>query len=319
MNNESDHQNARIRRNHIRDFHQQIETKPDVFNFYSNVISSILTLVALIVTIYFSLSALNKTDTQNKNAVEQLIQAKAQLILAQQQFQYSKQLHSEDLIASSIKDRITNERFIKDTIKQGQQERSQELRYRLQVGFNKQQYTVNKGQLKAIEIQAKTAEAQFFQSQDQYKQQQYEQRPIFNIDSVSVTSINMVKSSIRFNFSNSGIRSAHVDSTILAFYNPKELCLSVTSNTSNLDLVPRTSFLSTSPINIYQACLNSNLTVYYLLIYYRDKTTGVSQVEPIFFKYEYSKNKQFMWSRVTGPLKAEFANKLKIKKVLVIE
>lgn len=300
-------------------FHRKIKESPEVFNFYSNLFSSTLTLLALSATVYFSISALRKTDTQNKNAVEQLNQAKAQLLLAQQQFQYSKQLHTEDSISSTIKEKIANDRFVKDTSKQGQREKAQEIRNHIQDAANEQQFILNKSQLKAIQIQAKTAEAQYFQQQQQYKQQQYEQRPVLNIDSINITKTNSIKSALRFYLSNKGIRIAHIDSTILAFYNPQLLCFSFTSDNANLDLIPGKTSLFTSKVNIYEACLNSNLTIYYLLIYYKDKTTGVSEIEPIFFTYKYVTPNQFSWSRARGPILKDFIISLKRKKILVIE
>jgi len=186
----------KLRKDYLKIIHQNIKKNPEAFQFYSNLISSFITLLALGATIYFSLRALKKTDTQNQNAVQQLNQAKAQLTLAQQQFQYAKKLHTEDSIASSFKDSITNERFIKDTIKQGYREKMQENRDHLQFADNKQQYALNKEQLKAIQIQARTAEEQFNQQKEQYQQQLYEQRPVFFIDSANINTINTVKSTI---------------------------------------------------------------------------------------------------------------------------
>lgn len=311
-------QHARIRRNYFNTLHHKIKDNPEIFDFYSNLGSSALTLLALGATIYFSLSALSKTDIQNQNAVEQLKEAKAQLVLAQQQFQYSKQLHVEESISSNQKDAVSNERFIKDTIKQGQRERAQEGRNQLQDAANGQQFNLNKSQLKAIQTQAKIAESQFYQQQDQYKQQLYEQRSVLNIDSVHVDSINSPKSTIQFYFSNKGYRPAHVDSTVLAFYNPSGTCFSVTKNGSNLDLISRTNFLSTSQVNIWNDCLKNNLTIYYLLIYYKDKISGDNQVEPIFFRYGYLHH-QFFWTRVFGRDVDDFKAKLKRKNIFFIE
>jgi hypothetical protein len=299
-------------RSRITTFHNKITDNKEVFDFYSNIISSLLTLIALGTTIYFSVSALQKTDEQNKNAA-------AQLILAQKQFEYSKQLHTEDSLASEQKDAVTNGRFIQDTIKQSKQAKYQDQRNLQQDKSNQLQYHLNQSQLRAIQIQASTAEAQFRQQQEQYKQQLYEQRPVFSIDSVRTTLINSVKSSIRFVISNKGIRPAHIDSTVIAFYNPQELCFSTTSMGSNLDLIAGQNFMETSSINIYNPCLQSQITVYYLVIYYKDRISGVSRVEPIFFHYEYSKQHQFLWARVTGKLRDDFAIKLKRKNILVID
>jgi hypothetical protein len=276
-------------------------------------------LLALTSTIFFSLSSLSKTDQQNKNATEQLMQAKAQLMLAQQQFQYSKKLHTEDSLLSIGKEKLSNDRFVKDTARQRQRELAQQSRNQLQDIANKQQFNLNKSQLKAVQIQAKTAEAQYYQQQKQYQQQLYEQRPIFTIDSVQISNKNSVLSKLRFFISNVGYRPAHIDSTLLAFFNSDLLCFSVTSNVSNLDLIPGKNVIFTSEINIYQNCLLSNTTFYYLIVYYKDTYTGKNQIEPIFFTYQIIKPNKFGWSRIYGPAIEEFKNKLKQKKVLVVE
>lgn len=279
----------------IRDF---FEKNPAQIQFW-------LTIIALGFTIWYSSQSLKSANDQ--------------FHLAQKQFIESKKLHTEDSISSFQKDRVANGRFIKDTTKQGQHERAQEQRNHLQDALNQQQFDVNKSQLKAIQTQAKIAQSQFYQQQEQYKQQLYEQRPVFFIDSVSITTINSIRSTLRFYFSNQGIRSAHVDSTVLAFYNPLGTCFSVTPISSNQDLILQKTSLATTQINIWDDCLKSNLTVYYLLIYYKDKITGSNQIEPIFFRYEYLQQHRFFWSRVTGPVLIDFKVKLKKKKVFVIE
>ena len=220
---------------------------------------------------------------------------------------------------SVSKDLVSNYRFKEDTTKQGIKERSQERRNVLQDNANKQQLRINQSQLRAIQSQAKIAEDQFYQQQDVYKQQLYEQRPVFFIDSIHIDSINIAVSKFRFYVTNKGIRTAHIDSLVLAFYDPQNLCLSVTPQPSNLDLVPEKSFLATSDIVIYNECLHSASTIYYLLLFYKDKTTGTNQIEPIFFRYQYLPKHQFVWARVTGPAKEPFLKELKKKKVFVIE
>ena len=71
-----------VKNNFFKAFHEKIKKEPTIFDFYSKAISSLLTLMALGATIYFSLMALHKTDTQNQNAEKQLNEAKAQLKLA---------------------------------------------------------------------------------------------------------------------------------------------------------------------------------------------------------------------------------------------
>lgn len=314
---ENNKPNTRVRRAFFKTFHKKIKDNPEVIDFYSKLISSIITLLALGATIYFSLKALSKTDIQNQNAGKQLKQAKSQLTLAQQQFQYAKRLHTEDSISSAKKDKIANDRFILDTIKQAQREKMQELQNQLQNAASKQQFVLNKSQLKAIQIQAKTAKAQFRQQQSQYQQQIYEQRPVFLIDSVHNVTVNSVKSTTQVFISNKGIRTAHIDTVVFAFYNHYLLESHGIVDLSNLDLIPEKNYLATDPINIYEDCLNSHDTIYYLLICYRDKTTGASQKETIFFTYGYTKEHQFYWTHVLGPLKDDFITELKSKNIFV--
>lgn len=306
------------RRNHVRQtfwqkLHRSVEDNPNVVSFYSNLISSLLTLSALIATVYFSVTTL-------QNAGQQLTEAGQQLKLAQQQFIYSKKQHSEDSLASIQKDLLLDQRFVDDTVKQNRREAYQEIRNRNQDEANKQQFVLNREQLKAIQLQAKTAESQLNQQLDQYKQQLYEQRPVFIIDSSHVVSVNSVKSTIQFTFSNKGFRSAHVDSVILAFDNEAKNCFSVTNNPGGFDAVNNhQSTLLTTPINIYNACLNDKKTIYYLLIYYKDKASGNSQIEPIFFIWNLLPNKQFGYQRVTNEYLTEFKKRLKRKSIFYID
>lgn len=300
-------------------FHSRIKASPEVFSFYSNLISSALPLAALCAAIYFSINALRKTDTQNQSVTLQLKHAKDQLSLAQKQFGYSKGLHTEDSIASDKKEKRSEQRFIRNTLKQAKQERLEDKKERLQTLTNRQQFKLNEAQLKAVQAQAKTMGAQYLQQQEQYIQQQYEQRPVFYIDIVQIKHINDVKSTIEFAFSNKRIRSAHVDSTIIAIYNELQGCFSVKANASNLALIPHQNSLLTSNIKIYKACLDSKTTVYHIIIYNKDRVTGSNRVDPIFFIWQYNNRHQFLWSRVNGPAIKEFVNRLARKKILVLE
>jgi len=289
-----------------------ISANPNVAQFWGSILASLITLAALIITIFFSLSALKESHTQNLNASQQLI-------LAKEQFQYAKKLHTQDSLISVKNDFMANERFKEDTTKQLKREKLQEVRNKIQDAANKQQLNLNAGQLLALQAQAKTSNELFLQQKDQYRQQLYEQRPIFYIDSLDITKITDVRSTIMFFFSNKGIRPAHVDSVALAFFNPLYLCFSVTKLNSNLDLLPTKNSLITSKINIYNDCLNNNQTVYYLLIYYKDNISGQSHIEPIYFQYTYTKQKQFTWNRYFGSSRAEFSKRLKTKGIFVLD
>src|SRR5206468_1925385 len=109
----------------------------------------------------------------------QLAQSKDQLRLAQEQFEYSKKLHTEDSIASEKKNKTSEQRFIRDTLKQAKQEQFEDKKERLQIQTNRQQFKLNEAQLKAAQAQANTMNAQYLQQQEQFVQQQYEQRPVF--------------------------------------------------------------------------------------------------------------------------------------------
>ncbi len=313
----SEDQHARVRprsRNFLvrlfRKINDLVNNNPESSQFWGSIISSAITLLALLITVIFSWKALSESQKQNDNA-------KQQLNLAVSQFKSSQKQHSEDSITAANKEIIANDRFIKDTTKQSQREREQERRNQLQDAANKQQYELNKSQLNAVQVQANIAKQQFNQQQQQYKQQTYEQRPVFNIDSPTITKINSVKSTIGFSFSNQGIRPAHVDSMVLAYYNSKYLCFDVIISPSNLDLISQRISQITGQIQIFNDCVSSNLTTYYLLIYYKDIFSGTSKVEPIFFNYSYSNQHKFNWGHNYSPTNQEFIKLLNKKKIPV--
>lgn len=315
----SEEQHARVRRRTrnpliwlFRYINDWARSNPETSQFWGSIISSAITLLALLITVFFSWKALSESQKQNNNA-------KQQLSLAVNQFKSSQKQKSEDSIANAKKDTIANNRFILDTVKQGQRERRQEHRNQLQDAANKQQYELNKSQLNAIQVQAQIAKDQFKQQQLQYKQQLYEQRPVFTIDSAIVNKVNSVKSTIKFSFSNIGFRPSHIDSVIYAYYNPTNLCFEVASFHSNLDLLPQKGSIITLPINVYNDCLYNGLNIYYLLIYYNDKLDAMSKIESIFFRYEEAKPHQFRWSHFEGLPKQDFIKRLKKSKIFTVE
>ena len=93
----------------------------------------------------------------------------------------------------------------------------------------------------------------------------------------------------------------------------------MTPNSSNLDASPQQTALNTSYINIFDNCLKSDQTIFYLLIYYTDFATGVSQKQSIFFQYKISDQRQFVLYRLTyKQINQEFKNYILKKRVPVV-
>jgi hypothetical protein len=283
------------------------EKHPSKLQFLTNIGLIVFTLLTIIVSSYYSRKNLELSTNQYKSAIDQ--------------FKYLRTSDSLKALSDLKKDRRNIQRSTQDSIHAAKIEVTQYLRNKHQDTLNSQQLAINKQQLTAIKTQAITAQNQFSQQEEQYRQQLYEKRPIFTIDSIKIDSTVSYKPKISFVFTNRGSRVAHVDSTVLAFYNPdpKYFCSSVTKNSSNLDLIPQQTFLTTSWINIFKDCLHANSTQYYLLIYYKDKITGESQIEPIFFTYVITKQRQFSYGKIYGLAKKEFIKQLKKKMIFVAD
>lgn len=260
------------------------ESHPSKLQFFVNLVLVILTLVTLFATSNFSNQSLKLSSLQYKTTINQ--------------FKYQRSLDSVKDKKDSIINLKLALRYITDSLRQAQTNHNIEKRNNNQDLLNLKQLAINNQQLLAIKSQAQTAKKQSQEQSEQYKQQFFERRPFFAIDNVIIDTINNYKSKIAFNFSNKGVRTAHVDSCILAFYNSKYLCQSITPNPANLDAPQQQYLLSTSHINIYKDCLDSPNTVYFLLIYYKDFATGENKEEPIFFQYSFNKQKLFLVSRL---------------------
>ncbi|MEO6852195.1 MAG: hypothetical protein ABI203_11260 [Mucilaginibacter sp.] len=288
----------------LKDFYEKHLSK---LQFWTNIIIITITFVTLLVTSYFSKQNLQLSTNQYKGSVEQ--------------FNYLRNADNIKALNDLKKEKENLQRMYRDSVHLSENEKSQNSRNKHQDILNSQQLEINKQQLAAIKIQATTAQNQFAQQAEQYKQQLFEKRSIFEIDSVKIDSSRTIIPKISFMFSNKGIRAPHVDSTVLAFYNPnpKSLCFSVTPNSTDLDLVAGQNQIFTSWVNIYRNCLKDKSTAYYLVIYYKDIVTGQNQIESIFFRYEYNKQHQFSYSRIYGQIKKEFIERLKKKKIFVIE
>jgi hypothetical protein len=252
--------------------------------FFINLGLLIVTLIAVIITFYYSKKNLELSTKQYNSAIGQ--------------FNYQRGLDSLKNISDLTKDRNVAKRYTNDSIVQVKKDKIQYDRNKNQDLLNGRQLDINKQQLIATKKQVQTLENQLNGQIEQYKQQLLERRPFFTVDNISVDSSNSYKNKVSFIFSNKGIRSAHVDGTILAFFNLRLGCHSITPDAGNLDAPPQQIFLNTSQINIYQDCLNSKETIYFLLIYFKDFGTGESKTEPIFFTYSLNKQRQFFYNRL---------------------
>lgn len=275
-----------------KDFYERNSGK---IQFFINLGLLIVTLSAVIITSHYSKENLELSTKQYNSAIKQ--------------FNYQRKLDRIKNISDSIKDRNAAKHFTNDSIVQVTKDKMQYERNKKQDLLNDRQLSINNQQLIATNKQAQALENQLNGQMEQYKQQLLERRPFFTIDNISVDSPNLYKNKVSFVFSNKGIRSAHVDGTILAFFNLRLGCHSITPDQGNLDAPPQQYSLNTSSINIYHDCLNSPSTIYFLLIYYKDFATGESKTDPIFFTYSFNKQKQFVYNRLQkSNVPGEFMN-----------
>jgi hypothetical protein len=274
--------------------------------FIVNSVLVAITVFAMFLTWYFS--------SQN------LKLSTAQFNLAMNQFNHQRKQDSLNKINDSVKDRILNVRLKNDSIKQEKKDKIEYEKDQNQRKLNIRQLQINGQQLSAIKSQASTAKNQLDAQIEQFKEQSYERKPYFMIDNVTIDSSVKYKPKISFTFTNRGIRPAHVDSTILAFYNIVLGCHSITPNTANLDASPQQNSLFTSQINIFDDCLISTNTIFYLIIYYRDFATDQPKEQAIFFQYKFSKDHQFLYSRLSSnAIGLEFKNYLTKHKVAIYD
>lgn len=236
----------------------------------------IITLLALLISWYFSYQNLKLSTNQFKIAITQLT--------------YQRQTDSINKINDLTKEVKLSKQIRSDSITQAKRNARQD-----KLNFN--QIDINRQQLSAMKSQATTALNQLNRQIEEYKKFSFERQPFFMIDNINIDSTLRYKPKISFVFSNKGASPAHVDSTILAFFNLPKGCHSVTRNPGNLDATSQQNFLSTSYINIYDDCLKSPLTIYYLVIYYRTFTSQEQKHESMFFQWDFNKQRQFLYNR----------------------
>ncbi len=276
------------------------EKHPSRLQFWTNMILVLITLSALIINSYFSKKSLALSTEQYKSTLRQ--------------FDYLR-------ITDSLKEQKALKQRRLDSILSTTESKAQSDRNNSQDLLNNRQLNINSKQLKATRSQAQTLKNQLDEQIKQYKEQFFERRPFFNVDNINIDSLTVkYKPNISFVFSNKGIRVAHVDSTIIAFYNLKLGCYSVTPNTANLETQVQQNNLNTSQINIYRDCLNSNNTIFFLLIYYKDFATNDARNQAVFFQYKFNAQKQFLYiPLLKSQVPIEFKSFLKKKKVVYDE
>lgn len=291
-----EHKNDLKKSQILNDYFENHSSK---LQFYTNISLVLITLLSLVATWYFSNKNLSLSSNQFKVAVSQ--------------FNYQRKEDSENRVEDREKERKLSQRIKNDSIVQSRRNKFQDQ-------LNLRQLNINKQQLAAIKSQAQTAVNQLSEQTEQFKEQTFERKPYFVIDNISIdSSEKKYMPKISFLFSNKGVRAAHVDSTVLAFYNTVKGCASKTFNSGNLDAPPQQGAITTSNINIWKECLNSPDTFFYLLIYYRDFATDAPFNAPVFFQFHFNKDHQFVYSRLsTKVISNEFKSYLKKHNVAVI-
>lgn len=276
------------------------EAHSEKLQFFINCGLLIATLGTLIVTSYYSRQNLRLSTDQYKAAINQ--------------FNSLRKADSIKELKELEDERLNNQRISRDSVNQIHKDDLMNSRNKTQDLINKKQLEINKQQLLAVQEQAKFTQKQVEQQEKQYKELYFEKRPIFMVSDLKIDTTRKVIPKISFYITNRGERAAHIDSTLLVFDNPKNLCFSKTSNISNMYL-PINGAIFTSWVNIYRDCLLSSSTNYYLLIYYKDGNTNQPQTISIYFKFGLDAQHGLFFATVDELEKGEFIKDLKNKRI----
>jgi hypothetical protein len=280
------------------------EKNPSKTQFY-------LTIVILFTTVVFSYLSLVETRKQYAIAKGALDNANQQLKFAKDQYKAQTAQRTEDMRLAHLKDIAISKKDSTDSVRNVENDFQQKRYNEFQTQINSQQLKINRQQLAAIQTQAKVAAAQFdfqkIQSANQFEQN----RPIFSIDSVHVNKLNSAYNpTLSFHVNNRGVRTPHVDSTVIATWNINSKCSRVEKHFTNIDLKDA-SFIT--GMQVYQDCLDNKNTIYYLNVIYIDTYDGKSKSKHRFFRYTIKADKSVTTVDVGDFETLEFVKYLKMK------
>jgi hypothetical protein len=292
--------NPSNRRQQAKDW---FEKNPSKTQFY-------LTIAVLFVTIIFSYLSLRETRKQYDIAKGTLRSANDQLGFAKGQYAAQIRQHKIDSIENENKEQSQERKAKIDSIRIANNDLQQQKNNELQNQINTQQLKINRKQLAAIQLQAKVADDQFnfqkIQSSNQFEQN----RPIFFIDSVRY---NKAKSTynpvLSFHVSNHGVRTPHIDSTVIASWNKNLKCSNVEKHLTNIDLKDA-SFIT--GLGVYQDCIDDPNTIYFLNIIYIDTYNGERIAKRRFFRYVIKSKKEVVTMGVSDYETIDFIKYLKL-------
>ncbi len=184
-----------------------INANPEKAQAHTNIVSTTVTLFALLITIYYSNKGIRESEISNKNATEQLKLANEQILLSKQEINRSKDREAFENIKQSQKDVVAAIEKHTDSIRLAKNDQ-------FQIESFIQQKRINEQQLKAITKQASTAEAQFnlqnLQNVDIYERN----KAVFFPDSVLINKVRLANYLVSFRIINQGNYPAHIDSML---------------------------------------------------------------------------------------------------------
>ena len=232
--------------------------------FVINAILATLTLITLIVTALYSNKSLHETHSAN-------ILAESAYKLNKDQWDSLKRENKINEIANAKKLEQDSIKYTKDTTRISSRDK-------FQIQSFQQQLDVYKGQLTAIETQAKIAKQQFEFQSIINKQQIYKNRPVFILTS---TSYDSTKNRAYFIIRNVGNTPSTIIRTTLFAINKRHLKSFV-----NYDIISRNELNGTTYSGIYLNIdkwdYGQDDTLYYISFLYTDLSIN----EPLpFVKY----------------------------------
>ncbi|QHS55715.1 hypothetical protein GWR56_09275 [Mucilaginibacter sp. 14171R-50] len=264
---------------------------------YTNIISAVLTLIAVLSTIHFSNKAILESHNATVSANRQVDLSLLQYSLSKAEFDRSQLKEINDSLKEIIENNVKNRQRTSDSIRLAQNDAFQRESFNTQKAINEQQ-------LKAITKQASTAEAQFnmqkLQNADLYERN----KALFFVDTVKTRPKNSVTTFVSFRIKNSGNTWAHIDSIYIAAYNPTYLYFNSRLSNSNVDMQPQITEVNTNALEVFGRYVGLDDTYYCVIIYYYDTADKREKPIPNFFRYASDGNKHF----VTLPLFPDIIN-----------
>ncbi|AYL98939.1 hypothetical protein [Mucilaginibacter celer] len=269
---------------------------------YTNIIATFVTLIALIITVHYSNKGIEESEKSNNSAKEQLILAQQQYELSKQEIERSKknELERDKKQAADEKQEQTHKYF--DSIRIHRNDSFQIVSFA-------QQALINKQQLKAISKQAETAEAQFNLQERQSADIYERNKAIFTIDSVIINRSRATTPLVSFRIRNTGNLWAHADSIRISVFNPSFLYFNTQLNNTNADLSPNMLEIKTGGLPVYKDYIDLNDTFYCIIIYHYDTANKIEKGIPAFFRYSFDSKNRF----TLLPAPAEMINSFSIE------